>query len=266
MINHNDPKGVRLENRPHKAFVREVSQSTTAVLCIHGIVGTPDHFQRFIPVIPKEWSIYNMLLDGHGAGVKEFAQTSMAKWRRQVNQMMKRLTKRYENIVIVAHSMGTLFAMEMSLKYKQKVKLLFLLDPPMRIGVRPEACLNAVKIVFNCVSESDRAAMGMKAAYGIEPDWRLWRYLGWIPRYLELFYEVHRARKWVSQINVPCYAYFSRKDELVHKKAYRFMKINPGIHLGRLEQSGHFWYDEKDWEYLLQEFSGVLGNMKRSTE
>ena len=58
----------------HKEYKRIVNGADSAVLFIHGILGTPNHFKEFIPLVPKEYSVHNLLLDGHGKGVKEFSR------------------------------------------------------------------------------------------------------------------------------------------------------------------------------------------------
>ena len=64
----------------HKEYIKICDNSTTAILFIHGIVGTPNHFKEFVSLIPSSFSVYNLLLDGHGRGVKDFSKTSMQKW------------------------------------------------------------------------------------------------------------------------------------------------------------------------------------------
>ena len=68
----------------HKEYINIQEDATTAILYIHGIVGTPNHFNDFMPLIPKTFSVYNLLLDGHGKGVKDFSKTSMETWETQV--------------------------------------------------------------------------------------------------------------------------------------------------------------------------------------
>lgn len=93
----------------HKEYIRIVPGSKHAVLMIHGIVGTPKHFEPFLPLIPEDWTVYNLLLDGHGKGVKEFAQTSMKKWKSQVAARVREILDTHDTLVIAAHSMGGLF-------------------------------------------------------------------------------------------------------------------------------------------------------------
>ena len=75
----------------HTEYIREVPDSHTAILFLHGIIGSPDHFGFLLPRIPKSWSVYNLLLHGHGGSVRDFSRSSMAKWETQVNEVLSRL-------------------------------------------------------------------------------------------------------------------------------------------------------------------------------
>ena len=74
----------------HRETVRLVPNADTAVLMIHGICGTPNHFRDVIPLeerIPDHISVYNLLLDGHGGTVSDFAASSGRKWSEKVAQV-----------------------------------------------------------------------------------------------------------------------------------------------------------------------------------
>jgi len=60
-----------------QAYIREIPGAKTAVLMIHGIVGTPEHFAMLYPYVPEDWSIYSIRLAGHGGSVEDFAAASM---------------------------------------------------------------------------------------------------------------------------------------------------------------------------------------------
>lgn len=75
----------------HTEIRRCVAGAENAVLFIHGIVGTPQHFAPLIPLVPEGWSLYNLLLDGHGGSVEAFSHTSMKKWRAQVSAAVEEL-------------------------------------------------------------------------------------------------------------------------------------------------------------------------------
>lgn len=43
----------------HQEYRRILPGSNMAVLMLHGIVGTPHHFDDLIPLIPEDWSVVN---------------------------------------------------------------------------------------------------------------------------------------------------------------------------------------------------------------
>lgn len=236
-------------------YSREVEGSDTVILFIHGILGGPSHFDMFIPNVPDDWSICGILLDGHGKGVEDISSTSMEKWKAQVADKISELYLKYKNIIIAAHSMGTLFAIDAALKYPDKVKMLFLLAVPLRIFIKPIAAVNAYKVIFDRIKDGDVRALAAKDAYNVERDRRLWLYLGWIPRYLELFREMRRVKRVIRSLTVPCFAFQSSDDELVSKASKKYLFSNPNISCELLEHSGHYYYESRDREFLISRFS-----------
>ena len=65
----------------HAAYVREIPASRSAVLFVHGILGTPRFFDFLLPDIPPDWTVHNVLLSGHGGDVRGIFHASMAAWR-----------------------------------------------------------------------------------------------------------------------------------------------------------------------------------------
>lgn len=237
----------------HKEYIKICDNSTTAILFIHGIVGTPNHFNEFIPLIPKSFSVYNLLLDGHGKGVKDFSKTSMKKWEAQVASVVEELSVTHEKIYIVAHSLGTLLAIEQAIKNKAVCKL-FLIAVPLSLALKPKVAVNSLKVYLNKISPNDREALAAKKCYGIGEDKNLFNYIGWIPRFLELFAKIRQTRKVINILNTPCLVYQSEKDEMVSKKSEKYLKQNPCFTINSLKHSGHYYYDEADWNFLMTEF------------
>ena len=240
----------------HEPFQRVVQDSHTAIIMIHGIIGTPDHFLDFIPLVPQNWSIYNILLDGHGAGVRAFAQTSMDKWKRQVSTLVECLASQYDHILIAAHSMGTLFAIEQAVYHQPKICGLFLMGSCLQIGLKPLALINAFKVSTGWIRPDDQPAMAARRACSIDADRRFWQYLGWLPRYWELLREIPPVRRLVCQLQIPCLVLQSRQDEMVSPKASQWFEGYPHIHCSFLDHSTHFHYSPSDQLCLLQAFSG----------
>ena len=106
-----------LHSPKHAPYIKEIPGTTKAVVMIHGICSTPRHFDWLVPEFDESWSVYNILLDGHGGSVADFAGTSMKKWKTQVHTLLELLSHRYDSILIVGYSLGTLLAMEAAPKF-----------------------------------------------------------------------------------------------------------------------------------------------------
>ena len=240
----------------HQPCTRLLSGAETAVLFVHGILGTPDHFIPFLSLVPPEDSVINLLLEGHGGSVRDFSAASMDRWKQQVCKALQTLRADHNRVVIAAHSMGTLLALQEAVK--EPVAALFLLNVP--LSVRPTLqLLPTVRAVCRRPSPlDDQRLLAARNACSIQQDPRFWRYLGWVPRYAELFSEIGRTRKLVQSLTVPCYAYFSLKDEMVSPKSAGFLAGTPSITVKTLADSGHFYYAPEDLRLLQADFSHIL--------
>jgi esterase/lipase len=82
----------------HKEYIRHTS-GNTAVLFIHGFLGSPNHFRPFLELVPENFGIYNVLLHGHGRTVKDFSNASMKIWKEQVENIVLQLSEKYDKII-----------------------------------------------------------------------------------------------------------------------------------------------------------------------
>lgn len=240
----------------HRTYIKDISGSDTVVLFIHGFLGSTEHFERFIARVPEDISVYNILLKGHGGSVLDFGRASMSEWRKQVDDIVNELHKRYKKIYIVGHSMGTFFAMEAAIKY-DTVKGIFLLQSPLKIGVKPYAAINTFKSFFNIFGD-DEISRAYKNSHSVKLNFRIWEYIGWIPRYLELFKESKAARSTILKLKTPCMIFQSAKDELVSVKSAKYVPDKENIRLYELKKSAHFIYDENEFIYLEEMFSKMF--------
>ena len=241
----------------HMAYKRIVPGADAAVLFIHGIVGTPDHFRVLIPleqIVPEAWSVCNLLLPGHGGTAEDFGHSSMEEWKSCVRAAFEELVQTHRQVVIVAHSMGTLFAMQLAVEYPGKVPLLFLLGVPMRPFVRPHMMLDSVRMVYGALPSGHV----LWKAGSVKLTRRLWTYLSWIPRYLELFGEIRRTEKLIGKVRVPCIVWQSGKDELVANCSRRVLEHNGVENLYHMPESGHFFYTPQDQNRICQEFEARI--------
>lgn len=241
----------------HKTYIRHIDGADTVALFVHGFLGSTEHFERFISIIPDNVSVYNLLLDGHGGSVREFAAASMEGWQKQVSAVVDELAERYKNIIIMAHSMGTFFAMDEAIRYPNKVKSIFLLQTPLKIGVKPAAAINTFKSFFDFASD-DEVSRAYRNAHSVKLNMRIWEYAGWIPRYLELFRESKRSRSTILNLDTPCVIFQSAKDELVSMKSVKFVPGKTNINLNILKNSAHFIYSNEDFKLMSDSFSKLF--------
>ena len=242
----------------HNEYIREVPGSDTVVLCIHGIFGSPDVFKPILKQIPTYWSVFNILLDGHGKSVQDFARSSMTKWKGQVQRTLTYLSVRYSKIIIVGHSMGTLFSIQRAIARPDKVAALFLLASPMKVKVKPTVVKYSLRIVFNKVDESLPIERTARDTLGIKTTRKMWKYIPWAPRFFELFSEIRKTRPLINKLSVPTYVFQSELDELVSPGSCQYFENLEGVELVRLHTSSHQCYSDEDKQYLFDRFSSLF--------
>ena len=238
-------------------FRRIVPAADTAVLFIHGIVGTPRHFDDLIPLLPDTVSVHNLLLAGHGGSARDFARASMKTWEAQVEAAIATLAETHPHIYLVAHSMGALLSIEAALHHKE-VEKLFLLAVPLRIALTPAMVRNSWKVYGGTIAPNDHAALAAQRCCGVAQTKNPLPYLGWIPRFLELFSKIRAVRKLLAKLTTPSLAAQSMKDELVSPRAMDELRRNPHITLLPLPQSGHYYYPPADKAALHEAFTTFL--------
>lgn len=238
----------------HREYRRQAKNADKAVLLIHGILGTPNHFEELVELIPENVSVYNMLLDGHGAGVKDFAKTSMEKWESQVRAAVNELSACHKEIYIVAHSMGTLFAIENALE-NPKITKLFLLAVPLKLFLKPQMLRNTMKVYWSKDASNDPMVAAAQRCCGVQTSRNPLPYLGWVPRFLELFGKIRQTRQQLGRLTTTCFVYQSAKDELVSGKAGKLLQGNSHVTVNVLENSNHYYYDPNDLTFLKGEFA-----------
>ncbi len=241
----------------HKAYKHIVAGAEKAVLFIHGIVGTPNHFSAFVQRIGADISVYNLLLDGHGREVKDFSKTSMRIWEQQVREAIDELAKTHKEVFVVAHSMGCLLAMAQA-QSDSKITKMFFLAVPLRISLKPSVFVNSRKVYLDKIDPQDVMAVAAKQCCGINHCRNPFSYIGWIPRFVELKKKIKKTRKRIEDICVPCIAYQSVRDEMVSWKSSGILRKNPVITVVELENSTHFYYEADDFSKLLSDFDAFI--------
>lgn len=241
----------------HTPYIRIAENADTAVLMIHGIVGTPDHFKDLLPLIPEDWSVCNILLDGHGKEVEDFSHTSMEKWKDQVHTHLDELLQTHSRVLVIAHSMGTLLAIREAVNRPEQIAALFLLNVPLTPFVQPKTAVNSVRIALG-IPKNSCASRAMESANSVHLTPKLWKYLGWTPRFWELLQQCRATVNALPALKTPTFSFQSRHDELVSMRACKYLDKHPHITNYILESSGHFAYSKIDTALLQRKLKEII--------
>ncbi len=223
----------------------------TALLFIHGILGTPRHFDFLLPIVPEDWSRWSILLPGHGGSCADFADSSMDEWKAYCEKALLELCENHSRVLLVGHSMGTLLSVYLAEKHPDKVEGIFALAMPLRIHYTPVALAGNFHTLF-CKPETDNGYYrSCREECSIDLSKNLFVYLRWIPRYLELFALSRKTREAMPELEAPCTAIQSGKDELVSRRS---LKCTGKAETILLPDSRHYFYSPEDKETIITEF------------
>lgn len=225
----------------HSEYIRIIPDADTAILMVHGIVGTPRHFDFLLEAIDENVSVMNILLPGHGGTVQDFGKASMKAWKEKVDNCMAQLCRTHRRVIVVSHSMGTLLTAEAAQRHPEVKGFLFI-NVPLHVWVAPYLIPSALRWSFGRLIPGNPTDEGLRVAASAAPDKHLWRYLAWIPRFWELLVLCRQSRKRFETLTLPSFAFQSYNDELVRRSTSHHLLKNPAIRHVMLRGCGHLTY------------------------
>lgn len=240
----------------HSPYFRSRPNAETGILLIHGILSTPRHFDFLIPHIPDEYEVSSILLTGHGGTIKSFSKASMAQWREQVEQALKKMSH-CGSIIIVGHSLGALLALNATRKF-HNIRGLMLLNPPLLPQLQLSMIGRSLRFAFGKIRTDDPRDQLCYEHLSIQLTPFLWNYLGWIPNFISLLQLASKSKEIPAKLEIPCYAFIGMQDELVRPQTVRYLQNNPNISLEILEQGLHFAYSAEEQRRILDGFQHLL--------
>lgn len=246
-----------MKDNKHVEYKRIVDGASVAVLMVHGILSTPNHFRELIPLIPEDYSVYAMVTDGHCGTVEDFSHSSLASWEKSVDDAVNELLKTHDDIYMVGYSLGTLLSIDQAIK-NPHIKKLFLIAVPIKVRVRLRMIGMATKIYVKKVKEDDVYTSACLESYGVTDSKNIFKYLGWVPRFLDLFKKISEVRGALRELETPSIAFQSVRDELVSPKSISILKRESNMRVESLENSTHFYYEPNDLKRLKQAFTEFL--------
>lgn len=248
----------------HGSFYNEKKDSDTMVIFIHGILEGPNQFKPLAKIaLNKGYSISAILLDGHGKSGEDFANSSLEKWVKCVDEEILRYKEKYESIILVGHSMRATLSILSYLGYKDKVKGIVAISTPMHIRVKLNMAISSIKIAIGKIDEDDILTNHAYNAFSVDRC-SLLTYLRWLPRYIDLFNLIIKSRNSLDKAKIPMLVVHTMRDELVSNRSLKVFKkkLNNQNKIVCLQNSGHFYYDENDLNHLCKEFELFLETLQ----
>lgn len=248
----------------HEEYIREPEGATSAILMVHGILGSPRHFDMIMDLVPEDFAVYAILLPGHGGVLSDFSHSSLALWEAKVRDTIEDLRSRYEKIYLAGHSLGTLLLLDELFRSDEKIAGAYLMAVPLMPQLAPTATWHAVPTAlgFKC-RNPEGPGQAWRASYSVQPNKNLFRYLTYAPRFIDLFKKIIKVRRGLLTYkggDYPVLAVQSHYDELVMRSSGRYLKKCGSIRVETLRHSRHFYYPDGDLDLLRTYFGEIVGN------
>ena len=211
----------------------------TALVCIHGIMGSPRQFDPVGVRLSSCCDVISPLLPGHGGDARNFAKSSMEQWEQAVENILSSACAEYDRVILLGHSMGGLLLWKAAMQ--NPVAGLITVAMPLRFRYMPHALRNSLKVSLTqipCVS---------REMCWVDPH-PLYACIGWIPRYLELFRKAREIKGCLRQIQAPVRCFFFEQDELCSPASARH--IPPQIPAKMLSSSRHSEWTEETYDAI----------------
>ena len=247
----------------HEERMRILPGAKKAVLMMHGIAGTPDHFRTILPLedlVPETWSLCNVVMPGHGGRVEDFSHSSLPAWEAYCMALFERLCESHEQVFLVGHSMGTLFAIRMAHKRPEKVAAMLLIEVPLRVGVKLFTIRNLIRFAFGRLDLTDPVQEATSRVCSIAPTWMVWKYIGWLPRVAELVKYMHQTDDLLPHLTVPAVAYQSMRDEMVSDRSRKLLLQAETVQVRVFSKSTHFYCHPEDIARVRDVFTEQLAH------
>ena len=222
----------------------------TAVLCVHGIQGSPVQFDWIIDGLPGDFYVEKLLLPGHGGDMRSFARSNRRLWQSCVDEALNRLRSEYGRIIFIGHSMGCLLGIHAAIRNSERIESLILLACPLHVRMTKKYIVNNLRAISKAPS-SDPFVRAAREAHSVKAA-HVFEYVLCIGPYIGLFRLIHSANKHLDRLKLPVLAVFSALDEIVGRKSMEIIGRLPCCETWLAEGCGHLYYSPEAREEILE--------------
>lgn len=219
------------------------------ILFIHGIFASHVFFEPLIKLfLDKGYSIYAVTLKGHGGSYKDLKKVTYKDWVMQIEQIIDKLTSKYQKVYIISHSLGSLLTL-ISQNVNQVNKTI-LLAP----AIKTKISLKSIKLALKSHRKSvkDNYILYNQKISGVNFT-KLYHKFYALKPLIELLKIIKQTKKRLSLFNVDSLIVMSKKDESVRFAAGKYVYdhiISKRKELIILNKSYHSLLDEDEEKKL----------------
>ena len=244
----------------HEAFTKEVPGARVCVLMVHGIFGSPHHFDMLLPHIPADWSLRSIQLDGHGNSLHNFIRTDRQKWETQLQAEIKSVCERYDRVLVVAHSMGCMLSANaiVQLGFESKIAGMLFLGAALYPKCDPSFVGAGLRLIYRAPEHDTPITAAARYCCGVSLHKRFWEYVACVPPLIGLFSMARYTRRRIENYDLPMYALQFWRDEVVMRRSIRPFFANPHADGEFLKHSMHFYYPPEDLERMCAVFDQIV--------
>ena len=221
------------------------------VVFIHGFMGNPRQFGKYAEVMYRlGYSVFSLLLPGHGGTSKDFASGTFERWQNHVNSEIEAISRNHSDIWIAGHSMGGLLAVNAAVKFYRHVRGIFLIACPFKVKVFSLYAMKVrIRLIFSRKDDPKKAAY--RDASSLSPSLSLvWRAAGPVAELRKL---IRAAKRNLEEIRTPVTAVYSTADELISMESLDILKsglLKAPLKQVLLSDSLHAYYPEHEMSVI----------------
>ena len=232
----------------HIPAYKKCDGADTAVVFIHGFMGSPDQFEDLAETVHGLGCAYmSVLLPGHGCGIDGFVKSGEQYWTRHVQSELDKIKNDYARIFIVGHSMGGLLALNASIIRENNIAGLVLLATPLKIHLlNPKAMSKRLRFL-RLPGDHEIKAAYMKA-FSLTKS-KFFYYPLFVRPAISFLKLMKRTKKRLPEVFVPVCMFYSKNDETTSYKSVKL--LDKGLcstqkTLFALDKSWHAFYSEDE--------------------
>lgn len=179
-----------------------------AVLCLHGLTGTPWEVRPPAEALARRgFACHGPLLPGHGSSVRELARTKRADWEAACLEAFDSLAGKHPRVYVLGLSMGGVLALRCAAR--RPAAGLVVVAAPLRLGWAARLGVSlagrAVESIPKTPAIADPAARAVHPGYDRMP----------LPAVRELILLGREVATELGRITAPLRLYYSRRDPTV---------------------------------------------------